>query len=590
MINFIVGLFYNHRWFRLAIKQLVFYFLIMYLFGLVLNLYLTKAIDMNFFNWSKAFYQNSTAIILILMGITLLFMLISIYFYNQLNETKRIQIKLEDIAHIWTNKIEQEKHVKIIKEYTHSTFLVRNIVDKEYKSKRIQRFNSENIVNNIKYFRDDELYLIVELLQMLDENLKVSSVPTYVKDKENIYIDEQNYFKEHNLGKTNVEILSKVSLCDHTINVTEIAINEFGAMDKNEIYSINSLHLATIVIAALSHDIGKIRNTKLLKSVGLDEVIVAEMDHPELSIEYFNNLVKNLGSFPENELIIKAIIEHHKSIVPNEKLSKLIFNSDKDARRKEEAEIIFKIKEKADETIKEFEKNKKDEINNEQIRMMQKQIDEKNNLIEQLQEKEVKPIEAIQEKEVKPIEAIEAIQAIQEKEVKEKEYKRALDIKKSVVRNREKDKEDELEEIAKIIKNSLNVYTMKGKKDIISKKDLLKNAKDSLKSITDDKFIYLTYYGLREIFEEVENKSIGFEDMKDHRFVKILIDEGIIDCVDSSRYYSKYEIFCMEKEKELSATVSLLKIPIVKLALTTEDVNTIKGKSRMDIFNIREIK
>ena len=573
MINFIVGLFYNHRWFRLAIKQLVFYFLIMYLFGLVLNLYLTKAIDMNFFNWSKSFYQNSTAIILILMGITLLFMLISIYFYNQLNETKRIQIKLEDIAHIWTNKLEQEKHVKIIKEYTHSTFLVRNIVDKEYKSKRIQRFSSENIVNNIKYFRDDELYLIVELLQMLDENLKVSSVPTYVKDKENIYIDNQNYFKEHNLGKTNVEILSKVSLCDHTINVTEIAINEFGAMDKNEIYSINSLHLATIIIAALSHDIGKIRNTKSLKSVGLDEVIVAEMDHPELSIEYFNNLVKNLGSFPENELIIKAIIEHHKSIVPNEKLSKLIFNSDKDARRKEEAEIIFKIKEKADETIKEFEKNKKDEINNEQIRMMQKQIDEKNNLIEQLQEKEVKQIEAIQEK-----------------EVKEKEYKRALDIKKSVVRNREKDKEDELEEIAKIIKNSLNVYTMKGKKDIIGKKDLLKNAKDSLKSITDDKFIYLTYYGLREIFEEVENKSIGFEDMKDHRFVKILIDEGIINCVDSSRYYSKYEIFCMEKEKELSATVSLLKIPIEKLALATEDVNTIKGKSRMDIFNIREIK
>jgi hypothetical protein len=51
--------------------------------------------------------------------------------------------------------------MKVVKEYKHSPFLIRTINDKVY-SKRLQRFNSERIVNNIKYFRDNELYIMME--------------------------------------------------------------------------------------------------------------------------------------------------------------------------------------------------------------------------------------------------------------------------------------------------------------------------------------------------------------------------------------------------------------------------------------------
>ena len=73
MIDYIVGLFYNHRYVRLAIKQTVYYCILIYLFGLLLDLYLTKVIHFNFFVWSESFHENSTAIVLILVGITLLF-------------------------------------------------------------------------------------------------------------------------------------------------------------------------------------------------------------------------------------------------------------------------------------------------------------------------------------------------------------------------------------------------------------------------------------------------------------------------------------------------------------------------------------
>ena len=139
MIDYIVGLFYNHRYFRLAIKQTVYYCILIYLFGLLLDLYLTKIIHFNFFIWSESFHENSTAIVLILVGITLLFMTISIYFYNQIHQKKRIKIKLEDIAHIWTNEIDDSDDMKVKKEYKHSPFLIRTINDKVYNSKRLKR-------------------------------------------------------------------------------------------------------------------------------------------------------------------------------------------------------------------------------------------------------------------------------------------------------------------------------------------------------------------------------------------------------------------------------------------------------------------
>ena len=94
MIDYIVGLFYNHRYFRLALKQVIHYSIVIYLFGLLLDFYLTNVIHFNFFVWSESFHENSAAIILILVGITLLFFTISLYFYFFFYQKKKIKIKL----------------------------------------------------------------------------------------------------------------------------------------------------------------------------------------------------------------------------------------------------------------------------------------------------------------------------------------------------------------------------------------------------------------------------------------------------------------------------------------------------------------
>lgn len=576
MIDYIVGFFYNHRYFRLTVKQTTYYCIIIYLLGLLLDLYLTKTLHFNFFAWSESFHENSTAIVLILVGITLLFITISVYFYNQIHQKKKIKIKLEDIAHIWTNELDEKDDSRVIKEYKHSAFLIRTVNDKIYNSKRIQRFNSEIIINNTKFFKDSELYLITEILSLLDDNLKISSVPSYDKDKENSDLESQNYFKEYNVGKSNVQLLSEVTLVEHTLNVVEEAIKEFNEMEKNESYTMHSLHLATVLITALAHDIGKIRNYKILKTIGFDEVIVKEMHHIDLSLEYFKLFVKNLGFYEENEIVTKAIIEHHKSTLPTAKLSKLLFNADKEARKRESKQIITKLKEDAEEVIRKYEKEKHDKKNNEQIDLLLKQLKEKDELINNLSKDT--------ENEVKEKKNTE------KQEISEEEYKKARIIKESKIIEKDAKSNSEVNEFEKLIeliKKESNKFTDKGQRLLMKSIDLLDNPKEFLKSITDEEYIYFTYFGLKELFEKIEEKKIGFEEMKEHRFIEMLKEHDLLSLSDDLQFYQKYEIFTSKGDDELKADVSLMKLSLMKLNLDIDNVISNKEKSDMKIFNIR---
>ena len=577
MIDFIVGLFYNHRYFRMAIKQIMFYISLMYLFGLLLDLYLTGKVHLNFFDWIESFYENSTAIILILTGVTFIFFAVLIYFYSQLNEKKKIKIRLEDIAHIWTNEIIDDVKEKIEKEYKHSSFLIRTVNDKAYKSKRIQRYSSEYIYNNIKFFKDEEIYIILEILSFLDDNLKVSSVPSYSKDKENLYIDKQDYFKEYNEGKSNVELLKNISLVDHTINVSEIAIEGFKNFDKKEAHTFTSISLSTVIIASIAHDIGKIKSNIILKQLGLDEIIVKEMHHADLSIEYFNAIVRKIGVYENNEVVKKSILEHHSSTVPVATLSKLIFISDKNARKKESEELIIKFKKDAEDTIKEYEKEKKERVDSEQIRILKNQLAEKDQIIDDIK-KEIS--EEVAAKEVK-------------QEISEEEYKRAKVISKSKIKNSKDEKkkilDDEVEKVIEEIKNSANSLTKIGKYKVLNTKEILGNTKEYLLSISDDDYIYITYYGLREIFSKVENINLGFDEMKEHRFQAALEEIKVIEKDENGQLYKKYEISLGDDDKKIKASVSLMRISISKLNLDANMLRIKKEKSDLSEINLEQI-
>ncbi|WP_193311072.1 HD domain-containing protein [Poseidonibacter ostreae] len=572
MIELVVKFLYRYKYVRILLKQTIFYFLLMYFFGLLLNLYLTKELDLNFFNWIDSFHYNPTAIILILVGITLCFFTITLYFYTQLNHNKKIEIKLEDIAHIWTNEIEEVEKERIVKEYNHSPFLIRAINDKIYNSKRIQRFNSENIISNIRYFKDEELYIINEVLAFLDNNLKVSSVPSYNADTENTYINDQNYFKEFNTGKSNVKLLSQISLVEHTINVVTHAIEEFRKIENEGEFSVDSLKLSTVIISALSHDIGKIINNNFLKEIGLDEVIVKDMNHTDISIAYFKNFIEKIGNFDEKEMISKSIKEHHGSTLPSDKLSKLIFIADKEARKKESRELIIELKQAAQEKIEKYEREKKlsdDKIQNDKLK---KQLEEKNALIKEL------------ENEKKISTAQEEIVAINEEE-----YNKAKSIVSSEVINKvENDKERDTEKLIEFIKKNINRYTKRGDSLVLREKDLIDNPKDFLKSISDEENIYFTYQGIKEVFEHIEEKKLAFNDMKDHNFFKILKELEIIHFYNETQFYKKFNINYINVDEKLSNVVSLIKMPMNKLNIDIENMIEEKMNSPIKKYFITE--
>lgn len=582
MIELVVKFLYKYKYVRIVLKQTIFYFALMYFFGLLLNLYLTKELDLNFFNWIDSFYYNPTAIILILVGITLCFFIITIYFYTQLNHNKKIEIKLEDIAHIWTNEIEEVEKERIVKEYNHSPFLIRAINDKIYNSKRIQRFNSENIISNIRYFKDEELYIINEVLAFLDNNLKVSSVPSYNADTENTYINDQNYFKEFNTGKTNVKLLSQISLVEHTINVVTHAIEEYRKIENDDAFSVDSLKLSTVIISALSHDIGKIINNNFLKEIGLDEVIVKEMNHTDISIAYFKNFIEKIGNFDEKEMISKSIKEHHGSTLPSDKLSKLIFIADKEARKKESSELISELKQAAKEKIEKYEREKKLSDDKLQNDMLKKQLEEKNELIKKLKNED--NISSTQKEPVKE-------ETTQDKNVSinEEEYNKAKSIVSSEVVNKvQNDKERDTEKLIEFIKKNINRYTKRGNSLILREKDLIDNPKDFLKSISDDENIYFTYQGIKEVFEHIEEKKLAFNDMKDHKFFQILKELEIVHFYNETQFYKKFNIKYINADEELSNVVSLIKMPMNKLNIDIENMIEEKKNSTTKKYFITE--
>lgn len=559
MIRFFVELIYKYKFVRIALKYLFSYSLFIYVIGIFLNYYFTEEIDLNFFNWGESFNQNPLAIILILVSITFIFLIVILYFYYQINVHKKVKIKLEDIAYLWTNEIEEEEIRRI--EYNHSNFLIRSINDKKFKNVNLQRFNSERIIVNLKYFCEEELYLISSIMGLLDDNSKVSSVPTMKADSENSFLGTLTYFKQYNTRKTNFELLSEIKLIEHTINVVEETIKEFEKEEIND-----GLKLSTIIIAALSHDIGKIKDHDLLKEIGLDDVIVEKYHHSELSTEYFKGLVTRISYYDHKEEVIKAIKEHHSSVVPADRLSKLIFIGDKNARKVESKFIIDKFKAE--------EKEQKEKAKAEE----KEQNDSSSSKSEDL-EKEYKIL-------VEKLKKYEETKDDIKEEIAEKIET------KPFIRTEENDEDEEnskLEAIVNVIKDNLNTYTKRGFNTIYKDKDLIDKPKEYLKSITDDKYIYLTYSGLREIFETVEHKKLTFEEMTNHKFINLLKKFEVIHFYDESQYYKKFNLVYQFHDEEQSKEISLIKISIEKINLDLEEVIQEKKESVMKNFYIKNI-
>jgi hypothetical protein len=124
----------------------------------------------------------------------------------------------------------------------------------------------------------------------------------------------------------------------------------------------------------------------------------------------------------------------------------------------------------------------------------------------------------------------------------------------------------------------------------MKEKDLLDNPKEFLKSISDENFIYFSYFGLREIFEKIEQRKLSFDEITNHYFNILLKERELVQLFENEQFYGKYEIYTYIDNKDLISNINLIKIPIIKLNLEANDVIQNKENSVMRMFQIREKK
>lgn len=349
----IVEFFFKNKKTALAIKYAITYIFSLYVFGMFLNYFLTKNIDFDVNIWIDNFKNNQKIIIIMFMTYTMVLMVAMSYFYNKYQELKRkndvIILKLEDIAYTWVNdKKTVEKQEEVEKqEATEQTV---NNTDKIYlehlkyitfKDFELKRFFATVIIKNAQEFSKDEISIVLDILKLLDEHGAVSSVAAkYTKDSELEWMNQIQALNDYKSKEKNYILLSKINMKTHTINVADFSVEAFLTIKKENENEVALIDLPIVVIAALAHDIGKI--TKQVSDIiSTPEHIMFLNNHASMSVEYFESIGKN---YSRKDSVKEAIRAHHRASVPEDMLSKIIYQSDKKARDKESAEIIEKLK------------------------------------------------------------------------------------------------------------------------------------------------------------------------------------------------------------------------------------------------------
>lgn len=203
---------------------------------------------------------------------------------------KNISLSIEELVGIWraSNLQTAEKDIEL-----------------QYKHVEIQEFY-EKYVKGRTYSNSAYGDVVRAILKLLDEEGDCPSVVNTKGEAEGL------------IAKNTYEVLSRIPLYMHTLNVAEQMIRAF----RN-----SASMLPKILITALGHDLGKLPSMRSkLYSMG---------DHPLISITILEGL-PGYKELPFRDEISKAIMEHHR--VTKGILAEKLKEADHAARRMEMSE------------------------------------------------------------------------------------------------------------------------------------------------------------------------------------------------------------------------------------------------------------
>lgn len=236
-------------------------------------------------------------------------------------------VHIEDIASIWLQNqrikenIKKEYDAEAKKEYTAQEKKPPLYVN--FKKQRSNDLFNNIVMPHIDRLLDEEVDIIIELLRLVED--KGQDTPSVVSFTEK---DPETKYKKDVLtedGLTSYQILRKVSLYDHTLNVVNSIYEELKRHSKTNYV----LLLGKAIIAALAHDMGKIKKMEeRLENVSPE--IFSSQPHHQISKIFFMKMYPN---YRDRKIVIEAIENHHSIKVPSgNDLIKLLITADKGAR------------------------------------------------------------------------------------------------------------------------------------------------------------------------------------------------------------------------------------------------------------------
>ena len=307
--------------------------------------------------------------IVIISFLTLFIVIQRRFFKHKLDNRANCQIQfvdMEKISNIWLDRsdierIEQNKKSSLTNSFYESGMVKTSVLDIVFNYRiRNTDIIKDYIVEYINAYDENEIEIACVLLAMIEHHGDVPSVVSlFDKDNEKIELEKVSITNK----KNSYQILKNIKLEQHTLNVVR-HIFEIGLKSDKSMVNIQA---PKMLIAALSHDIGKITNFETLNKIhhlNLEEKIFATQHH-----EFISDLIlKNkFPSYKSIDLISEVVKFHHLSIEDTEEnrviysLGTLLKEADSSARKQE----IREYREK--ETKKDnSESDKKNEQDNEE--------------------------------------------------------------------------------------------------------------------------------------------------------------------------------------------------------------------------------
>jgi len=286
-------------------------------------------------------YEQNKKIIAILGIINTLFFLF-VYFRQEkkIKERKNCGLKkvaLAEIAQIWLEREQLKENIKqeVLQQPLEAQEVKHDILFVDFKNQKTNQFFKQYILPYKDSLSNQGIEIIIDVLHILDDNIEVPSVVGYFdKDADSAY-KKTNQLVTSN--QTSYDILKNIPLIEHTFNVVKESIDILIKEHPKEF----KLYLERAIIAALFHDVGKIKKLEeKLNGVTLD--LFKTTSHEKISQIIF---LENYPDYQNKAEVLEAIKDHHKSFKESEnKILKTLIRADKEARKKEIDDYLIRLK------------------------------------------------------------------------------------------------------------------------------------------------------------------------------------------------------------------------------------------------------